>query len=72
MSDLADIPENIRRLLIDTPALPGGTAVCLSTKRADFLMGRFISSTWDMEELEGVKERVLKEDLLSSRIIGVA
>ncbi|TKA45827.1 hypothetical protein B0A54_03512 [Friedmanniomyces endolithicus] len=72
MSDLADIPENIKRLLVDTPALPGGTAVYLSTKRAEFLMGRFASSTWDMEELEGVKERVVKEDLLRSRVIGVA
>ncbi|KAK0927664.1 hypothetical protein LTR29_017599 [Friedmanniomyces endolithicus] len=72
MSDLADIPENIRRLLVDTPALPGGTAVYLSTKRAEFLMGRFVSSTWDMEELEGVKERVVKEDLLRSRVLGVA
>jgi len=72
MSDLADIPENIRRLLVDTPALPGGTAVYLSMKRADFLMGRFVSSTWDMEELEGVKERVVKDDLLRSRVIGVA
>ncbi|KAK3113990.1 hypothetical protein LTR53_008127 [Teratosphaeriaceae sp. CCFEE 6253] len=72
MARLAGIPENLMRLMIDQPALPGATAVYLSTQRADFLMGRFVSSTWDMEQLEGVKERVLEEDLLRSRVVGVA
>ena len=42
-----DLPEAIRSILIDTPALPGGTAVYLSTDRARFLMGRFVPATWD-------------------------
>ncbi|EMC96624.1 hypothetical protein BAUCODRAFT_131174 [Baudoinia panamericana UAMH 10762] len=66
-----DMPEAIVPLLIDQPALPGGTAVYLSTERAEFLYGRFVSATWDMEELENLKERVVKEDLLRSRVLGV-
>jgi hypothetical protein len=47
MASAYDLPDDIKRVLIDTPALPGGTAVYLSTDRARFLMGRFVSSTWD-------------------------
>ena len=66
-----DLPEEIKRRLIDTPALPGGTAVYLSTDRARFLLGRFVPATWDMEELEKQKGRILGEDLLKSRVIGM-
>lgn len=66
-----DLPEAIRRILIDKPALPGGTAVYLSTDRARFLMGRFVPATWDMEELEKKRARIEKEDLLRTRVIGM-
>lgn len=66
-----DLPEDIRRVLIDTPALPGGTAVYLSTDRARFLMGRFVQATCDMEEMEKLKERVEQGDLLKTRVLGV-
>lgn len=72
MAERSDIPDNIKRMLIDQPALPGGTAVYLSTERADFLMGRYVNATWDMEQLEGEKERIEKDDLLRSRVVGVA
>lgn len=65
-------PQWIKDMLIDQPALPGATAVYLSTSRAEFLMGRFINATWDMEELEKLRKRVVKEDLLMSRVVGVA
>ena len=67
------LPESIRKMLIDTPALPGGTAVFLSTRKAGFLMGRYVSSTWDMEELVKLEARITSEgDLLKSRIVGLA
>ena len=74
LTDLAsagDLPEAIKRILIDTPALPGGVAVYLSTDRARFLMGRFVVATWDMEQLENERERIEKEDLLKTRVVGV-
>ncbi|KAK4889665.1 hypothetical protein LTR27_011557 [Elasticomyces elasticus] len=71
MASAPHVPDAIRKLLIDKPALAGSTAVYLSTERADFLMGRFVNATWDMEALEGVKERVLEEDLLRTRVIGL-
>lgn len=59
-----DLPEDIKRILIDKPALPGATGAYLSTDRARFLGGRFVLSTWDMEELEKLKERIENEGLL--------
>ncbi|TKA24834.1 hypothetical protein B0A50_06563 [Salinomyces thailandicus] len=69
----ASLPEEVRRrILVDKPELAGGTAVYLSSARADFLMGRFVSSTWDMEALEKCEGRVVEGDLLKSRVLGVA
>ncbi|KAK3056903.1 hypothetical protein LTR09_001941 [Extremus antarcticus] len=65
-----NFPDNIKQLLIDQPALPGGTAVYLSTERARFLMGRYVPATADMEELEKKKEMIIKEDLLKTRVVG--
>lgn len=48
--------------------LAAGTAVYLSTPRADFLAGRFVFSNWGMEQLEGLKDQIVSEDLLKSRI----
>ena len=66
-----DMPEELRRRMIDKPALPGGTAVYLSTERARFLMGRYVLATWDMEALEKEKGRIENEDLLKTRVLGV-
>jgi len=52
-------------------ALSGATCVFLSTQRADWLSGRYISANWDMEELEtDFKEKVLKEGYLLTTVLG--
>jgi NAD(P)-dependent dehydrogenase (short-subunit alcohol dehydrogenase family) len=71
MASAGNLPEAIKRVLVDTPALPGGTAVYLCTDRARFLMGRFVPATWDMEQLEKERERIETEDLLKTRVLGV-
>ena len=71
LADADDLPDAIRKILIDKPALPGGTAVYLSTDRARFLMGRFVPATWDMENLENERDRIEKEDLLKTRVVGM-
>ncbi|RMY51662.1 hypothetical protein D0863_14510 [Hortaea werneckii] len=68
----ATLPEDVRkRILIDKPELAAGTCVYLSLPRADFLMGRFVNCTWDMEELETHRERVERQDLLKSKVVGM-
>ncbi|KAI6880508.1 hypothetical protein KC360_g7209 [Hortaea werneckii] len=68
----ATLPEHVRkRILIDKPELAAGTCVYLSLPRADFLMGRFVNCTWDMEELENYREKVESQDLLKSKVVGM-
>ena len=70
-SEMADmLPTEFTDHFNDTPELPGSTAVYLSTERATFLMGRYVSANWDMEEVEKLKERVEAEDLLKTRVNG--
>lgn len=68
----ATLTEDFRkRILIDKPELAAGTCVYLSLPRADFLMGRFVNCTWDMEELEKHRETVESQDLLKSKVVGM-
>jgi hypothetical protein len=48
--------------------LAAGTAVYLSTPRASFLDGRFVFSNYDMEQLEELKEKIVEEDLLKTKV----
>ena len=60
--------EHFKPYMVDTLGLAGGTAVYLSTPRAGFLSGRFVFSNWDMEELEGMKDIIVKGDLLKMKL----
>ncbi|KAF2265252.1 oxidoreductase-like protein [Lojkania enalia] len=62
------MPEAYHGLLVDDPELAGDTLVWLSGVRRDWLAGRYVSANWDMEELEGRKEEVVKGDLLKVRM----
>ncbi|CAN8102496.1 unnamed protein product [Discula destructiva] len=64
-------PEWLRKTFKDTPALPAATALYLTLPRAKYLSGRFINAQWDMEELEGLRERIVSEDLLKMRVLGI-
>ena len=62
-------PDYFKPYLYDSLDLAAGTAVYLSTSRAGFLSGRFVFSNYDMEQLEQMKEIILGEDLLKTRVI---
>lgn len=69
MTELASgMPKESHGLLIDQPALAADTFVWLTAQRRDWLAGRYISSTWDMKELEGMKQDIIKGDLLKVRL----
>jgi hypothetical protein len=58
------MPDHMMVLLKDTVELPADTIVWLCTERRDWLSGRFITATWNMEELVKRKgEKVVWEDL---------
>lgn len=48
MSSAGDLPEAIRKIMIDKAPLPGGTAVYLSTDRVRYSMGWSVLATWDI------------------------
>ena len=56
-------------LLTEDVALCGGVCVWLTKEKRDWLSGRYVSSTWDMETLEGMKDEILQHDKLKFRIV---
>lgn len=69
MTELAKgMPEQMHAMLTDSTALAGDTIVWLSAKRREWLAGRYVSVTWDVEELEGKRESIVGGDLLKVRM----
>jgi len=65
VTKLANVIEEIKDFLIDTPELCGGFVVWLSSQQRDYLNGRYVSATWDVEKLESMKKEMWTE--ISSR-----
>ncbi|KAI0914347.1 hypothetical protein F4824DRAFT_457387 [Ustulina deusta] len=64
-----NMPEHMWGILNDEPALPAHTIVWMSKEHRLWLSGRFISVTWDMEELESKKNQVVEDNLFKFRLI---
>jgi len=63
-----NMPEELWKLLVDEPELPAHTFAWLCKEPRPWLNGRFISVSWDMEELEKKKEEIVEGDLLKFRL----
>lgn len=63
-----NFPEYMRATLVDTPALPADSIVWLAKERREWLNGRYVSSNWDLQELEGKKDEVVSGDLFKFRM----
>jgi NAD(P)-dependent dehydrogenase (short-subunit alcohol dehydrogenase family) len=63
-----NMPEAMHAYLVDDPALAAGFAVWLSSGKADWAKGRYLSATWDVEELTALRDRILEQDLLVNRL----
>lgn len=57
-----------RQVLVDTPELAADTIVWLTRERRGWLNARYMSCNWDMRELEGKREEVVRGDLLKVRM----
>lgn len=55
-------------LLIDTPELAANTIVYLTQQRQEWLRGRYVDVTWDMDELFAKKDEIVEKDLLMVRM----
>lgn len=56
-------------VLSDDEGLAGAVCVWLSKEKRAWLSGRYISSNWDVEELEGMKEKIGNIDMLKFRMV---
>ncbi|KAE8324241.1 hypothetical protein BDV39DRAFT_208087 [Aspergillus sergii] len=62
------LPEQMHKALTETPELCADTLVFLTEKRREWLAARYISVTWDMEELLQREDEIVREDKLKVRM----
>ncbi|ETW77150.1 hypothetical protein HETIRDRAFT_441698 [Heterobasidion irregulare TC 32-1] len=68
-TDLAMQNPQFERAMVDTTQLAAATALYLTAGNADWLSGRFVSSNWDLKEVEEKwKGRILEHEALVSRL----
>ena len=63
-----NMPEAMHAYLIDTPDLAAAFVVWLCSGKADWVKGRYLSATWDVDELTALREGILRDDLLVNRL----
>lgn len=63
-----NMPQAMHAYLIDTPDLAAGFVVWLCSGRADWARGRYLSATWDVDELVARQDSILQDDLLVNRL----
>ena len=62
------MPEHMHEYLVDAPELAAGFAVWLTSGQADWAAGRYLSATWDVGDLEAMKDAIVENDLLVNRL----
>ncbi|KAH9206911.1 hypothetical protein DL95DRAFT_314656, partial [Leptodontidium sp. 2 PMI_412] len=62
-------PKSIHHTLVDTLELAGDTISWLTRERREWLGGRYLSVTWDMEEVERRKVEIGKGAALKMRMV---
>ena len=69
MTELAgNMPKEKHGMLTDKPEVGGDTIVWLTQSKREWLAGRYVSCTWDMDELLGMKKEIVERDLLKVRM----
>ncbi|KAL8651472.1 MAG: hypothetical protein Q9210_003227, partial [Variospora velana] len=64
-----NMPQAVQDMfLIDTPELAANTIVYLTRQRQEWLRGRYVDATWDMDELFAKKDEIVEKDLLRVRM----
>jgi NAD(P)-dependent dehydrogenase (short-subunit alcohol dehydrogenase family) len=64
----ARLPIEKQTMLTDTIELPSHTVVWLTSQRRDFIRGRYLSSQWDMQQLESHAQEIMDQDLLKVKL----
>lgn len=62
------MPTALHDYLNDDPSLAASFAGWLCSGQADWARGRYLSATWEVEELTAMKDVILRDDLLVNRL----
>ena len=57
------LPDAIKVFLLETAELTGDTIVWCTAERREWLTGRYLDTTWNMEEVEAKKQEIVEKDL---------
>lgn len=63
------MPADTLAGLTDDPELAASTIAWLSSEKREWLAGRYLSATWDMEELVARKAEIVEGDKLKVRLV---
>lgn len=66
---LTNIPDAVKVAYTETAELPADTIAWLTSRRREWLAGRYVNCTWDMPELEAQSEAIAKGDALKVRLV---
>ncbi|KAJ9611194.1 hypothetical protein H2200_004377 [Cladophialophora chaetospira] len=70
MTQLAEaMPKETHAGFTDTPELTGDTIAFLTQTRREWLAGRYLSCTWDMQELLRMEDEIVNDDKLKVRLV---
>ena len=62
-------PDHFRTMGTDDPLLCGAFLIWLVKERKEWLNGRYIDATWDVEQLEARKDEIVEKDMLKMRLV---
>ncbi|KAI8945432.1 NAD(P)-binding protein [Xylaria longipes] len=65
----SEIPEGLAHIFVETPELAGDSIVYLTKERRDWLGGRYVNVTWDLPELMGLRDKIVKGDKLKVQLV---
>jgi len=64
-----NLPKTMHSILVDKPEVAGDTIVFLTQEKRDWLAGRYIDCTWDMEEFLAKEQEIVHGDKLKMRMV---
>ena len=63
------MPEHLKKISLDSVSLCGAFLIGLVKEKRDWLNGRYLDATWDVQELEKKKKEIVDGDKLKMRLV---
>ena len=66
---LENLPPDLHHKLVDSPELAADTIAWLTQQRRVWLSGRYLSASWDMDEIMSREDEIVQGDKLKVRLV---